>query len=262
MQKSKWFLIRKPKPNARFRLFCFPYAGGSAASYAAWDEFLPDSIELVAIQPPGRANRMNEGLLTSVVQMAGHIVEAIPPLLDRPYMLYGHSLGSAVSFELLHALKDRGLPLPFKYICGARRAPHNVPRIPPIHDYPLEKFKAELRDSFGMPEVVLNNAELMEIFAPILRTDFKAAYIYVRMPDFRFDFDVAVFGGTQDDKVLMEDMAGWQDHFVKPIDFQVFEGGHMFLDTHRELVIGAIRACFEAEYPENALCEVAYPSAS
>ena len=132
MQKSKWFLIRKPKPDAAFRLFCFPYAGGSAASYAAWDDLLPDSIELVAIQPPGRANRMDEDLLTSVGQMAQHVAEAIPPLLDRPYMIYGHSLGSAVSFELLHALKERELPLPFKYICGARRAPQNAPRIPPI----------------------------------------------------------------------------------------------------------------------------------
>lgn len=256
MQKSKWFLIRKPKPDAAFRLFCFPYAGGSAASYAAWDDLLPDSIELVAIQPPGRANRMDEDLLTSVGQMAQHVAEAIPPLLDRPYMIYGHSLGSAVSFELLHALKERELPLPFKHICGARRAPQNAPRIPPIHDYPLEKFKTELRESYGTPEIVLNSAELMEIFAPILRTDFKAAYTYLRKPAFKFDVDVAVFGGARDDKVLMEDMAGWQEHFVKPVDFKVFEGGHMFLDTNRELVVGAIRASFEAEHPEKTPCSI------
>jgi len=239
---SKWFLVVKPRPQAEFRLFCFPYAGGSATAYSAWAELLPDNVELVAIQPPGRANRLGEALLTSVHDMADGVADAIGPWLDRPYMIYGHSLGSIVSFELLHSLRARGLPLPFRYFCGARRAPHVPPRIAPIHNYPLEEFKAELRTLNGTPEIILNNADLMDIFVPILRTDFKAAYNYRREPAIKLECEVSVFNGAQDDKVLEEDMLGWQAHFARKVDFRTFPGGHFFMDENRSAVLDVICA--------------------
>lgn len=240
LRTSKWFLITKPKPRAKYRLFCFPYAGGSATAYLGWEHLLPDDIELVAIQPPGRANRLNENLLTSVHEMAEEIASVIPPWLDRPYFMYGHSLGSVVSFELLHLLKARNLPLPKRFFCGARRAPHAPPRIAPIHDYPLDKFKLELKSLNGTPDVVLENSDLMEIFVPILRTDFKAAYVYHRDPNVKLECEVSAFCGSRDDKVIVEDMVGWQDHFHKPMDFRVFDGGHFFMDDGKALVVGAI----------------------
>ncbi|MFZ6658978.1 thioesterase II family protein [Undibacterium sp. TJN19] len=254
MHASKWFLITRPKPKAQYRLFCFPYAGGSATAYMAWEDLLPDNIELVAIQPPGRANRLSEGLLTSVDDMAGQIARFIPQWLDRPYMMYGHSLGAAVSFELLHVLKEKNLPMPFRYFCGARRAPHYSPRIPPIHNYPLDKFKSELKSLNGTPEIILNNADLMEIFVPILRTDFKAAYIYHRAPDVKLDCAVSIFGGALDDKVTKEDLVGWQDHFQKKADFRVFDGGHFFMDENKDLVLNAICEGMQTTSPDSALC--------
>src|ERR1035437_3723645 len=240
MYTSKWFLITNPKPNAEYRLFCFPYAGGSATAYLAWEDLLPGNIELVAIQPPGHANRLNESLLTSVHQMADQIVSAIGPWLNFPYIIYGHSLGSALSFELLHALNAKHFPSPIRFFSGGRGAPHATPRIPPIHDYPFEKFKSELKKLNGTPEVILNNADLMEIFVPILRTDFKAAYAYRREPVVKLQCDVSVFGGAKDDKVMREDLAGWQDHFTRKIDFRIFEGGHFFMDENRASVVNAI----------------------
>lgn len=237
---SKCFLVTRPKPKADYRLFCFPYAGGSATAYASWEALLPSHVELVAIQFPGRANRLNESLLVSVDALAQHVAQSIPPMLDRPYLIYGHSLGSAVSFELLHALKVHGLQPPLHYLCGARRAPHLPPRIRPIHDYPMEQFKSELKNLNGTPDAVLNNADLMDIFAPILRTDFKAAYCYHREPRIKLDIPASVFGGARDDKVAVEDLNGWQDHFEKTVDVRIFEGGHFFMDENRELVVRAV----------------------
>ncbi len=33
MSEHVWFSLRKPKQDAQMRLFCFPYAGGSASIY-------------------------------------------------------------------------------------------------------------------------------------------------------------------------------------------------------------------------------------
>ncbi len=239
---SKWFLVPRPKPLAEYRLFCFPYAGGSATAYAAWEALLPRHVELVAVQPPGRANRLNEPLLTSIEDMVEQIVRVIPAWLDRPYLIYGHSLGAAVSFDLLHALDARGLPLPVHYFCGARRAPQLPPRIPPVHDYPLERFKTELKSLNGTPAAVLDNADLMEIFVPILRTDFKAAYGYLREPDVRLRCPASVFGGARDEKVLPEDLDAWAEHFGDDVEIRIFDGGHFFMDENRAEVVDAICA--------------------
>jgi len=237
---SRWFLITRPKPRAQYRLFCFPYAGGSATAFNSWEDLLPSSIELVAIQPPGRANRMDEDPLTSVADMAGQLARALPSMLDRPYLVYGHSLGAIVSFEVLHALQAGRLPAPRWYFCAARRAPQAPPRIGPIHEYPLEKFKSELKSFNGTPDVILENDDLMELLVPMLRTELKAAYVYHREPDAKLECNVSVFGGARDQVVLPQELAGWQDHFSAPMDLRIFAGGHFFMEDNKKLVVNAI----------------------
>ena len=240
MQRSKWFLISRPKPLARYRLFCFPYAGGSASAFLPWEDLLPPQIELVAIQAPGRANRLDESLIASVAELAEQLAAAIPPMLDRPYLTYGHSMGSIVSFDLLHRLKERSLPLPRRYFAAARQAPHIPRRIAPFYDYPLPEFISELRRFGGTPDVVLENAELMEMLVPMLRTELKAAYAYHRDPVVKLECGVSVFGGARDEIVLPEELPGWQEHFLERMDFRLFEGSHFFLDDNKEEVVSAI----------------------
>jgi len=240
VQRSKWFLISRPKPLARYRLFCFPYAGGSASAFLPWEELLPPQIELVAIQAPGRANRLDESLLTSVIDVAEQIATAIPSMLDRPYLTYGHSMGSIVSFELLHLLKVRSLPLPRRYFAAARQAPHLPRRIAPFYDYPLPEFITELKRFGGTPDAVLENAELMEMLVPMLRTELRAAYAYRRNPEIKLECDVSVFGGARDEIVLPEELPGWQEHFLERMDFRLFDSGHFFMEDHKEQVVGAI----------------------
>ncbi len=235
-------MISRPKPLARYRLFCFPYAGGSAAAFLGWEELLPPEIELVAIQPPGRAYRLDESLLSSVEEVAEQVAAAIPPLLDRPYLTYGHSMGSTVSFEVLHLLRDRGLPLPRRFIAAARQAPHIPRRIAPFYDYPLDEFITWLERFGGTPEASLRNAELMELLVPMLRTELKAAYTYHRDPVVRLECDVSVFGGARDEMVLPRELPGWQEHFLERMDFRLFDGGHFFMDHDKEQVVSAICA--------------------
>jgi surfactin synthase thioesterase subunit len=240
LHRAKWFVISRPKPLARYRLFCFPYAGGSASAYMPWEDFLPAQIELVAIQLPGRANRLDENLLTSVVEMAEQLARAIPPLLDRPYLTYGHSMGSIVSFELLHLLKASGLPLPRRYFGAARQAPHIPRRIAPFYEYPLEDFKTELKRFGGTPDAVLDNTDLMEMLVPMLRTEFKAAYAYRREPVAKLECDVSIFGGARDEIVLSQELPPWQEHFVRRMDLRLFEGAHFFMEENKDLVVSAI----------------------
>ena len=240
LHRSKWFLISRPKPLARYRLFCFPYAGGSASAFLPWEELLPPQIELVAIQAPGRGSRLDESPLTSVAAVAEQLAGAIPPMLDRPYLTYGHSMGSLVSFELLHLLRARSLPLPHRYFGAARQAPHVPRRIAPFYDYPLEQFIAELKRFGGTPDAILENTELMEMLVPMLRTEFRAAYAYHRDPVVKLECAASIFGGARDEMVPPEELPAWQEHFLERIESRLFEGSHFFLEDDKEAVVSAV----------------------
>src|SRR2546423_7692121 len=102
---NPWFQYWKPNPLARLRLFCFPYAGGHAALFRTWSKGLPSEIELCPVQLPGRERRMREKPYANLPELIDTLVGVLSPYLDKPYVLFGHSMGALISFELARALR-------------------------------------------------------------------------------------------------------------------------------------------------------------
>jgi len=156
---SKWFTRPIPRINAQLRLFCLPYAGGSAAIYTPWSQQLDPSVELIAVQPPGRGNRIFEVPYTSMEDFVADLAKFIRPLLNVPYALFGHSLGSRVAIELARKLSRDGAPEPMFFFASGSRAPHIMHDRPTTHLLPDDEFIQELRNLNGTPEAILNNKE-------------------------------------------------------------------------------------------------------
>src|SRR6185295_9167846 len=85
-----WLVRPKPNPRPLIRLFCFPYAGGTAAAFRAWAEELPALIEVCAVQPPGRGGRFREAPFNNVKPLVQEAASALLPYLDRPFGFFGH----------------------------------------------------------------------------------------------------------------------------------------------------------------------------
>ncbi|MEV4443203.1 thioesterase domain-containing protein, partial [Streptomyces sp. NPDC049577] len=51
---SAWIKRYRPVESPRLRLICLPFAGGTAGAFHGWARALPDDVELVAVQYPGR----------------------------------------------------------------------------------------------------------------------------------------------------------------------------------------------------------------
>ena len=151
-----WLAFHKLNPQARLRLFCFHYAGGSARVFREWHDLLP-TVEVCPLQLPGRGTRIKEGSVRRVAPLVEQLARELSPKLDMPFAFFGHSMGALIGFELARLLRrERGLNPAHLFISG-RRAPQLRAAGPPIHNLPDDEFIERLRDYNGTPEEVLRH---------------------------------------------------------------------------------------------------------
>src|SRR5437763_149373 len=109
---TPWLAVPKLNPRASLRLFCFPYAGGGASIFHRWSRSLPQSVDVCAVQYPGREHRWKEPPVTRLSDLVQALRQALAPYMDKPFVLYGHSMGGLVGFELARLLRKEGGPQP------------------------------------------------------------------------------------------------------------------------------------------------------
>jgi medium-chain acyl-[acyl-carrier-protein] hydrolase len=230
---TPWITCPQPSPAAKLRLFCFAYAGGGASVFREWSKVLPAEIEVCAVQLPGRETRLREPAITRLQPLVAAISQAIAPICDRPFALFGHSMGSLVSYEVAHCLhRHTGLYPAHLFVSGAR-APHLPDPDPPIHALPQTEFLQELKQFNGTPIAVLENTELMELLLPTLRADFEVLETYTYQEHPPVSCPISACGGTDDHTVSSEQLAVWQIHTNNRFSLRFFPGDHFFIHSAR-----------------------------
>ncbi len=237
---AAWVVKPKPNPAATLKLFCLPFAGGGSISFRPWADLLPAPIELCAVEIPGRGHRLREPLQRRMHSLIPQIAQGIKEELDRPYALFGHSMGTLLVYELTHFLLENGFPAPAHLFLSGRGAPHLPNRDKPIHQLPEHEFVAEIRKFNGTPKEVLEHEELMQLMIPILRADFEVCetYQYTQKP--AFTIPITVFGGLQDEGATREELEAWQEHTTAGFNLRMFPGGHFFLLQHQPTIVETI----------------------
>jgi surfactin synthase thioesterase subunit len=245
MISSDWFIRPQPKLAPAARLICLPYAGGSAATYVPWAKSLPREVELIALQPPGRGSRMAETPHTQMAPLVADLMRVFPRITDRPYVLFGHSLGSRVAFEVTLQCQLKGIPLPARLVASGSRAPYLTKSEPAIYDLPDAQFIEQLRVLDGTPEEVLNNSELIQWLLPLLRADFRIADTH-RAPRNPLNCPLTVLAGTEDETVSAQEVEGWRELTSRECDIHWVTGGHFFVERNREWVLERVNAILTA----------------
>jgi surfactin synthase thioesterase subunit len=239
-----WFPYWRPKPEARLRLFCFPFAGGSASVFQRWARSGLEDVEVLAAQYPGREARMREPGYRRVPELVEALGPIIRPLLDRPFAFLGYSLGAYVGLELTHWLQREGAPAPLGLMLAAAPPPHQR-QSQKLYTLRDEEFIAQLQRYGGTPPEVFENRELVELLLPLLRADFEMADEYRRAPEPCLSLPVSVWGGEEDHSPTPPALDGWRDYTTARVELQVLPGGHFFLlsagDALREGVQRTLR---------------------
>jgi len=238
--RELWLISPKPNPQAALRLFCFPYAGGSAAIFRQWAEVLPPEIEVCPVQLPGRGARLKEQPFTQLGPLIDSLVTALRDQLHKPFALFGHSMGASIGFEFARRVREEYGLLPTHLFLSGRRAPHLPESKPNVYDLPEAEFLQRVRSLNGTPREVLEHPELMQLMIPLLRADFAICETYAYRPGPPLACPLAVFGGLQDQEVRREELEGWREQTSASFTLHMLPGDHFFLHTSRHLLLETI----------------------
>jgi len=227
------------------RLFCLPYSGASAMVYARWKRQLPGWIEVCPVELPGRGRRFAENLQTDLRALASQLADEIAARLDQPYAIFGHSLGGLLAFELAHALRERGLPMPQALFASAASAPA---RRDSHRELAQEQSDAQLIERMrrlgGTPEAVFADQEMLRLTLPVMRADFLLCGRYDYRRRAPLACPIHVFGGKAD-RLSVGSLSAWQDETSAGFSLEMLDGGHFFLNTGEarllELLLGRLR---------------------
>lgn len=235
MSESPWIAYAQPNATAVLRLFCFSHAGGGASSYRDWVAGLAPEIDVLPVQLPGREMRFLERPFDDMTPLLEALYLALRPLLNKPFALFGHSLGALISFELAHRLENEGF-IPQHLFVSGYGAPQLPVKLPPMHHLDDEEFVAALHDLGTVPTAVLQNEELLALLLPMLRADFAVYERYQYQEALPLTCPLTVLGGQDDLLVPPEMLQPWGQHSTQPGGVHLFPGSHFYLPEQQTAV--------------------------
>ncbi|MEU5099957.1 alpha/beta fold hydrolase [Streptomyces sp. NPDC020996] len=237
-----WIRNFHPAPRHPHRLVLLPHAGGSASFFFPFSRELSAHTDVSAVQYPGRQERRAEPLLDSVDALVDQIHRALLPLADKPLVLFGHSMGAVLSFELARRIEAEGR-IPFLGLIASGRRSPLVHREENVHTRGDEALIAEIRALSGTDAGVLADDELLRMVLPAIRSDYKAIETYRYRPEGpgpALGCPVSVLTGESDPRVSLEEAGAWKDLTRGGFAFRSFPGGHFYLTSQRDAVVRAV----------------------
>jgi surfactin synthase thioesterase subunit len=237
---STWLRTFHPASRAAVRLVCLPHAGGSASYWYGLSAALPDEVEVLAVQYPGRQDRRSEPLIEEITPLAEQIADALLPVAaeETPVALLGHSMGAVLAFEAARRLEAHGAG-PVLLLASGRRAPSRY-RHEDVHTRDDRGLIEELAALGGTDLRALTDPELLEMVLPPIRADYRAIETYRYEPGPPLGCPVHVLIGDADPKVDAAEAAAWREHTTGPFAVHTFPGGHFQLDSSRDAVVRLI----------------------
>ncbi len=258
MEGDGWLIFHQPNPSATTRLFCFPFAGGGAATFRPWTPHLHPRIELVAIEPPGRQTRLDEPPIRAIATFVERLVPALLPFLDRPFAVYGHCLGALTLFETVRTLMREHGRAPMHVFVSGARPPDELQRhqdfetkllerllklpgysvFEPVHRQPDEVFaEAILQFNVLATESLLGDPELRRLLLPVIRAEFEMSSKYRYAPEAPWDVPITCLTGIRDAYVSPENARSWSRFTTQRFQLFMVDSEHFLIVDDDQFVI-------------------------
>lgn len=224
------------------KLICLPHAGGSFSYFYNWKKHLNDSIDLYPLELKGRSRRLKEPHYQNLDDAVDDIFLNIRDVLfsDEDYMIFGHSMGSLLAYELYYKIDNMGLKKPKHMFFSGYKAPNIIRTQDKVHGLSDEEFLKEIIKLGEISNILIDNPKLAKVFIPILKNDCKIVENYIfNKRDKNIDCNISILYGKHD-RFDLSDIYEWKKHSCKACKFHEFEGGHFFIDDNLIEIVSII----------------------
>ncbi|MFN0021880.1 MAG: SDR family NAD(P)-dependent oxidoreductase [Pirellulaceae bacterium] len=238
---NPWLIRGRGAENSSYRLICFHSMGVGASLFTGFLLNPPEDCDILAIQTPGRENRMGEPVVESLEQLVELIVPQLLPLFDRPVVIWGHSYGGIVASEVIRRLRESHHKEPAHYVVSGTLPPHLV--------HLLQKrdtlLKAMIADN--SPEYLISlsryvdDPEFIKSILPLMRRDYPLLRGYRYHPNTPLNCPITAFAARQDDMVYRDEIQEWAQHTDGGFELIEFDGDHWFLNRNRERITAILQ---------------------
>ena len=224
-----------------------PYAGADAGVFAPWVP-LAAPVGVVATRLPGRGSRLRETPHRSIEAAFADCAEELLDRVDRPTVLYGHSMGALLAYEFAALLQVRRPQWLLGLVVAARPPPKFPPRLPLVGDAPDAVLLAELASRYGQhtPPGLLADPALAKLIVGTVRADVTMAERYAPTSPAPLNVPVLALAGTDDLMAPATDLDEWRELALAGFTSATLPGNHFFLTSHQRETVALIHASFFA----------------
>lgn len=243
-----WFSQAESGTAGRVRLFCIPFAGGGPSAYLEWVRFLPPEIEPFSVNLPGRGSRLHEPPIRRMTELVARLLPDTLDRIERPYAIFGHSMGAHVAWELACQLRDRGAP-PLVLFVSSRRAP----QLPERNTLPSQLDDAAMLEIaisvYGLDGGIRRDPEVLRVLLPALRADFEIIDSYEWVRRRPLDCPIVAFGGTDDFAVDPSELRAWAELTTSAFSLRLMPGAHFFFHGDRQMLAKLVESSIRSVLP-------------
>ncbi|NEB37388.1 alpha/beta fold hydrolase [Streptomyces sp. SID14515] len=242
--ESRWIQRLQPISTADVRLIAFPHAGGAASYFFPLAHALrqaehPSALDIMAVQYPGRQDRRREPCIDDLQALADAACRELLPFADRPLLLFGHSMGALLAYEVTRRLEQEHGIVPLTLFASGRRAP-SISRPESVHRLPDSDVVKEIGLLDGTDSALLSDPELLQMVLPAIRGDYKAVETYAFRPGPRLQCPIHAILGDADPRVSVEDAEAWAEQTSGSFELSVVKGGHFYLKDQQDFLVAKI----------------------
>jgi len=225
---------------SKYKLLCFPHAGGSGAVYYPWQESVNNCIKVVGVEYAGRGKRYGKKLCTSMHELVEDLYQRLLNEIDGgDYAVFGHSLGGLVAYEFVCKASGSGYRLPVHIFLSGCNPPADEKPEKMINMCPDHEFLELLINSGGMIDSVLTNKELLDFYLPIIKSDYKVYETHISKK-LILPVDMTICAGKDDTIAKLKTIHGWKNYTSGICTIHEFNGGHFYINENIKAVMRLI----------------------
>lgn len=230
------------------KLFCIPYAGGTAIIYESWKRRLGESIELIPLELKGRGSRGKEKFYNNFDEAVDDLYDKIKSVLKREdcYAIFGHSMGALIAYELTHKLTRNNYKEPMHLFLSGRYPPHIKKSKGMIRSKSDEELIQAISELNPDAKEIYENKKWAGYFLTIIRSDFEMLESYEFTPSRdKLNCKISLLNGNRDIGVGKDEVKEWDRYTNETCTFYEFNGGHFFINYDARKIIEIINSSLE-----------------